>query len=132
MLTIELPENKKAGQKNKELLEYFKERLGRVPNLYASMMHSENALTNYYQFHTTKVSLSKRECEAIMLVVSQENNSLYCLSAHTMIGKLNGFNEDQITQLRRGVAEFDKKLDALVKFIKNVVEEKIRCAGEIH
>ncbi len=109
---------------NQKFSLYFKERLGTVPNVYASMMHSENAMNNYYQFHTRKITLSKKECEAIMLVVSQKNNSLYCLSAHTMIGKLNGFNEAQILDIRLGKATFDKKLDALVKFIKNVIEEK--------
>ena len=39
MLTIEIPDNKEVSKKNKEFLKYFKERLGSVTNLYASMMH---------------------------------------------------------------------------------------------
>ena len=79
------------------------------------MMYSDNALLAYYPFHSRKTSLSKRESEAITLVVSQQNNAMYCLSVHTMIAKLNGFSDDEILKLRKGVAPFNSKLDALVK-----------------
>ncbi|SEL10393.1 hypothetical protein SAMN05421740_103509 [Parapedobacter koreensis] len=49
---------------------------------------------------------------------------MYCLSAHTMIGKLNGFSDGEIIQLRRGRAPFDGRLDALVQLAKGIVEEK--------
>lgn len=100
---------------NRSYLEYFNERLGHVPNLFIAMMYSDNALLAYYPFHSRKTSLSKRESEAITLVVSQQNKAMYCLSVHTMIAKLNGFSDDEILKLRKGVAPFNSKLDALVK-----------------
>ena len=56
-----------------------------------------------------------------MLVVSEENQSFYCLSAHTMIGKLNGFSDEQIMQIRQGQVEFDHRLNALISFVKSVI-----------
>jgi len=124
MVTIDIPNGEDLNTENRNFWMYFKERLGRVPNLYASMMHSKNALSNYYQFHTRKVSLTKKEIEAVMLIVSEENQSLYCLSAHTMIGKLNGFSDEQIIQIRQGQVKFDHKLSALVSFAKSVITGK--------
>ena len=110
-----LPSETGIGKKNKEFLEYFNKRLGRTPNLLLAMMHSNSALSSYYPFHSRKTSLSKREIEAIILTVSQYNHAMYCLSAHTMIARLNGFSSEEILELRRGTASFDHRLDALVK-----------------
>jgi len=58
------------------------------------------------------------------LVTSQINGCRYCQSAHTVLGKLNGYSEEQILEIRSGSAAFDSKLDALVKFTKSVVENR--------
>lgn len=60
----------------------------------------------------------------VNLAVSQVNNCLYCLSAHTAIAKMNGFSEDQILELRQGIASFDNKLDALARLAKNITETR--------
>ena len=124
MTTIGIPKLSEVSIENKNYIDYFNKKLGRIPNIYAAMMHSENAFITYYPFHTHKISLSIKECEAISLVVSQENNSHYGLSEHTMIGKLNGFSETEIMQLRSGTADFDKRLNSLVQLVKNVLEQK--------
>lgn len=116
MVTINsFPNEAGLNKKNKGYLEYFNKRLGRTPNLLVAMMHSDQALSTYYTFHSRKTSLSKREIEAITLTVSQHNGAMYCLSAHTMIAKLNGFSDENILELRRASASFDGKLEALVK-----------------
>ena len=103
------------SEKNRVYLDYFNKKLGHIPNLFAAMMYSDNALSAYYAFHSRKTSLSKRETEAIALTVSEMNKAMYCLSAHTMIAKLNGFSDEDIVELRKGTAPFDSKLNALVK-----------------
>ncbi|MEL6355507.1 MAG: carboxymuconolactone decarboxylase family protein, partial [Bacteroidota bacterium] len=50
---------------------------------------------------------------------SQVNDCRYCQSAHTAIGKMNGFTDEQILEIRQGIASFDTKLDALAKFTYN-------------
>ncbi len=51
-------------------------------------------------------------------------HSLYCLSASTMIGKLNGFSDAEILELRTGNDCFDAKLNLLVQLIKNSLEQR--------
>lgn len=119
-----LPDLAAVSEKNQRYAAYFMKKLGSVPNLYAAMMHSGHALGAYYAFHTRGSSLSKRESGAITLVVSQYHRAMYCLSAHTMIGKLNGFSGEEIIQLRGGRARFDAQLDALVQLAKGIVEGK--------
>ncbi|WP_298734154.1 carboxymuconolactone decarboxylase family protein [uncultured Chitinophaga sp.] len=110
-----LPREETVNSKNRDFIEYFNKRLGRTPNLLVAMMHSANALSAYYPFHSRKTSLSRKEIEAITLTVSQHNGAMYCLSAHTMIAKLNGFSDEEILELRKGSASFNPKLDAMVK-----------------
>jgi AhpD family alkylhydroperoxidase len=77
-----------------------------VPNLYATIAYSEHGSGNYLQLQNGKTSLSKTEKELVNLVVSQENGCRYCQSAHTVIGKMNGFTEEQILEIRSGSAAF--------------------------
>ena len=60
----------------------------------------------------------------VNLAVSEVNNCIYCLSAHTAIGKMNGFTEDQILELRAGKASFDGRLNALARLAKNITENR--------
>jgi AhpD family alkylhydroperoxidase len=123
MVHIEIPDSAALSEENRNYVEYFDKRLGHIPNLYLYMMHSAFAFDTFYTFHNRKTSLSLREREVISLVVAEVNKSLYCLSAHTMIAKLNGFDEEQIIQLRQGKAGFDPKLDALAGLVKRLAEK---------
>jgi AhpD family alkylhydroperoxidase len=71
-----------------------------------------------------KSTLRGKEREVINLVTSQINGCRYCQSAHTALGKMNGFSEAQILEIRQGSAAFDAKLDALAKFAASVVENR--------
>jgi len=124
MTTIAMPAIQEISKENKHYIRYFNERIGHVPNLYLSMMHSAHAFENFYHFYERKTSLSLREREAINLVMAQLNGSHYCISAHTMIAKLNGFSDDEIMQLRRGRANFNTKLDAVVRLVKALAQNK--------
>jgi AhpD family alkylhydroperoxidase len=95
-----------------------------VPNVYASLAHSDTALGNFLAFGSSKTSFSAKEKEVINLVVSQINDCTYCLAAHSAMGKMNGFSEEEILELRAGTASFDPKLDALVKLAKYTAENK--------
>ena len=75
---------------------------------------------DYLALQNRKSSLKAKEREVINLVVSQINDCRYCQSAHTELGKMNGFSEEQILELRSGTASWDSKLDALAKFVKNI------------
>ncbi|MBU3011201.1 carboxymuconolactone decarboxylase family protein [Polaribacter vadi] len=120
MSTFNVPTKNEVSENNQAIFNQLEKGLGFVPNLYASFAHSETALGNFLAFGQGKTSFSAKEKEVINLAVSQVNECVYCLSAHTAIGKMNGFTDAQIIELRTGNASFDSKLDALSKFAKSV------------
>ena len=124
MNTFPIPQRENVSPANQTIFDGIKKSVGFVPNLYAIFAHSENALGNYLNLQSGKSTLRAKEKEVISLVVSQLNNCEYCLSAHTAIARLNGFSDEQILQIRRAEISFDRKLDALAKLVKAIVEER--------
>lgn len=78
-----------------------------------------------------KTTLKAKEKEVVNLVTSQINGCRYCQSAHTALGKMNGFTNEQILEIRGGSAGFDDKLDALVKFTAATVSNHGKVQEEI-
>ncbi|WP_421803577.1 carboxymuconolactone decarboxylase family protein [Flagellimonas sp.] len=124
MSTINVPKREEVSAANQAIFDNLEKAVGFVPNLFATYAHSENALGNYLTLSNAKTSLKAKEKEVVNLAVSQVNNCIYCLSAHTAIGKMNGFTDDQILELRAGKASFDEKLDALANLAKNITENR--------
>lgn len=131
MSTFNVPTRDQVSPNNQAIFDNLQKALGFVPNLYATYANSDTALENYLAFANAKTSLSAKEKEVVNLAVSQVNECIYCLSAHTAIGKMNGFTDDQILELRSGRASFDNKLDALARFAKNVTENRGRTDAAI-
>jgi len=124
MSTFNVPKKEEVSETNQAIFDNLEKQIGFVPNLFATYAYSENALKNYLDFSGAPSSLKAKEKEVINLAVSQANNCEYCLAAHTAIGKMNGFTDDQIIELRQGKASFDEKLDALAKLAKNITENR--------
>lgn len=124
MTNFNVPGREEVSANNQTIFDTLKKALGLVPNLYAVMAHSETALSNYLQFQNAKTSFSNKEKQAVNLVVSQVNECLYCLSAHTLLATMNGLTEQQTIEIRKGGAVFDLKLDALVALAKELTEKK--------
>jgi len=124
MNTFNVPTREDVSENNQAIFDNLNKALGFVPNLYATYANSDTALENYLNFSNAKTSLSAKEKEVVNLAVSQVNNCIYCLSAHTAIGKMNGFNDEQILELRSGIASFDNKLDALARLARNITENR--------
>ncbi len=124
MSTFNVPKRDEVSEANQAIFDNLEKTVGFVPNLFATYAYSENALANYLNFSNAKTSLRAKEKEVVNLAVSEVNNCLYCLSAHTAIGKMNGFTDDQILELRAGKASFDNKLDALARLARNITENR--------
>ena len=107
MSTFNVPKREEVSSKNQAIFDQLEKSVGFVPNLYAAYAHSENALANYLALSGAKTSLTAKQKEVVNLAVSEVNECIYCLSAHTAIAKMNGFTEDQILELRGGQASFD-------------------------
>ncbi|NMM48521.1 carboxymuconolactone decarboxylase family protein [Marinigracilibium pacificum] len=130
MKKFEVPTREEVSGKNQEIFDTLNKNLGFVPNLYAYYAKNENALGDYLAFQNRKSTLRAKEKEVINLVVSQYNGCRYCQSAHTALGKMNGFTDEQIIEIRTGKATFDTKLDALARFTLSTIENKGKASGE--
>ncbi|MGE5106365.1 MAG: carboxymuconolactone decarboxylase family protein, partial [Sphingobacteriales bacterium] len=75
---------------------------------------------NYQNAPTT---LSNKEKEAVNLIVSEVNGCVYCKSAHTVLGKMNGFTDEQLLDIRRAKVQ-NPKLDALVKLAASITKNR--------
>lgn len=124
MSTFNVPKREEVSSNNQAIFDNLEKAVGFVPNLFATYAYSENALGNYLNLSNAKTSLKAKEKEVVNLAVSEVNNCIYCLSAHTAISKMNGFTDDQILELRSGNASFDNRLDALAKLAKNITENR--------
>ncbi len=108
---------------NQTIFDNLNKALGFVPNLYATIAYSENGLSRYLAYQNAKTTLSNKEKEAVNMVVSEVNNCLYCKSAHTLIGKMNGFTDEQLLDIRRNKAD-NPKLDGLVKLASSITRNR--------
>ena len=120
MTTFNVPTREEVGADSQAIFDNLKKALGMVPNLYATFAHSQTALPTYLALQNARSSISGKAREVVNLVVSQVNECAYCLAAHTAVGKMHGFTDAQIIEIRRGGASFDPKLDALAKLVKNI------------
>ncbi len=122
-----VPTRAEVSADNQGIFDGLQKNLGFVPNLYAYFAKNDTALGDYLALQNRKSTLRAKEREVINLVTSQINGCRYCQSAHTALGKMNGFTEEQIIEIRKGTASFDSKLDALAKFTASVVENRGRA-----
>ncbi|KOY87683.1 alkylhydroperoxidase [bacterium 336/3] len=128
--TFTVPTRADISANNQGIFDNLQKGLGFVPNLYAYFAKNETALADYITLQNRKSTLKAKEREAINLVTSQMNGCRYCQSAHTILGRMNGFTDEQIIELRKGSASFDNKLDALVKFTASTVENRGKATEE--
>jgi len=126
METFKVPQKEDVSTTNQNIFDNLEKQLSFVPNLYATMAYSETGLQNYLNIQGAKTSLTNKEKEVVNLVVSQINECRYCQSAHTAVGKLNGFSDDEIIELRKGRASFNSKYDALARLTADITENRGR------
>jgi uncharacterized peroxidase-related enzyme len=130
MTRFTVPTREEVSTANQAIFDNLEKGLGFVPNLYASFAHNETALGDYLALQNRKSTLRAKEREVINLVVSQVNDCRYCQSAHTALGKMHGFTDGQILEIRSGEVSFDPKLDALAKFVKETTVNRGKPTAE--
>ncbi len=131
MRPFKVPTREEVSEQNRKIFDDLESKVGFVPNIYATYAYSEHAPARYLTFANGKTSLSNKEKEVVNLIVSQVNGCTYCQAAHTALGKMNGFTEEQTIQLRKGEAPYNTKYDALVKLAKSIAENSGKVSDEI-
>lgn len=128
MVNFTVPGRDEVSENNQAIFDNLNSKLGFVPNLYAYYAKNDTALADYLTLQNRKTSLSGKEKEIVNLVTSQINGCDYCKAAHTAIGKMNGFTDEQILEIRGGRVSFDNKFDALAQFTATVVQNRGRAS----
>lgn len=120
-----------ANTNSQGIFNNVKSKIGMLPNLYAAMGVSDKLLGGFLAFTETLKSgeLTDKEYEAVALATSQVNGCAYCLSAHTAIGKMNGFTEEETLDLRDNSIA-DSKLNALVILANELAERKGKASDD--
>jgi AhpD family alkylhydroperoxidase len=121
-----------ASSQSRQIFEVIEKTVGMLPNIFAVIGNSANALGSYLAFSEAQKngSFNAKEREAIFLAVSEENGCNYCLSAHTAIAKMNGFSDDETLLLRAGIHS-DNKLSILTNLAKSIVSNRGRADEEL-
>jgi len=125
MSNLKITKPEEANSTSKEIFDGMKKQMGMVPNVYAAIGNSGQALkaTMAIQESLTEGEYSGKEQETIALSVAEANACDYCLSAHTAVGKMKGLTEDQTIAIRNGSIE-DEKLKALSDLAKAITETR--------
>lgn len=131
MRPFNVPAKEEVSDENRQILEQLENQLGFIPNIYATYAHSDTALGRYLAFANGKTSLSSKEKEVVNLAASQVNGCTYCQAAHTQLGKMNGFTDEQILELRAGKASFDPKIDALARLTRELIANRGRISDDV-
>ncbi len=129
---IAVPTKEQVDSTSQGIFDDLKGQLGMVPNLYATLGYSSNALSTFLTLSgsASKGVFSNKEVEAIKLAVSEANNCIYCKSAHTAIAKMNGFSDAETVELRKATIA-DEKLNVLTNFAKQIAEKAGHVDEEI-
>ena len=116
-----------ANEAQKKILEGIQAKMGKVPNIYATMAHSPSTLQAMlaYSMGLKKGVLTPREIEAIALAVGQNNNCDYCVAAHTVIGMKSGLTEAETIEARQGISS-DVKMDVLLELAVEISQTRGR------
>ena len=123
MKTFTVPTRDQVVPANQAIFDNLQKALGFVPNLYATIAWSDNGLARFLAYQNAKTSLSNKEKEAVNLVVSQVNGCIYCQSAHLVLGKMNGFTDEQLLDIRKEKS-LDAKLNSLVRLAADITRNR--------
>ncbi len=114
-----------------ELLDRVQQQLGRVPNLYAAMAQAPAALEGYLAMREQLGHgvLRLRVREQLALLVAQENDCTYCVSAHSLRGAKLGLTEPQLLATR-DADDADPHTRALLALARELIRTRGRIGEE--
>ncbi len=125
MSRLTLVDPSQANEQVHEMFEAIKAKAGRVPNMMRAMATAPAVLEGYLGLSgaLSQGVLDARLRERIALEVGQANGCDYCVSAHNLLGKLAGLDEQERKQNRQGRSG-DPKADAALQFASAVLDQR--------
>lgn len=107
----------------KEILDEIRKAFGMIPNLFLTYAHHPPLLeANWHKVKKVMMEgdLSRKNKEAIALLVSQDNGCKYCVAAHSGALKSIGVSDDEIKNIAENLdeADFSPMEKALIRFAR--------------
>jgi uncharacterized peroxidase-related enzyme len=125
MTRTTIPTRDQAPVDSQPTLEGFEKFFGFVPNLFAVIGKSPNALAAFKGLQIPlQKTLDAGMRERIALAVSEVNGCEYCIRAHGFIGTRFGKLDLEEMELNRHGKSGDPKAEAAVSFAKKVTETR--------
>jgi uncharacterized peroxidase-related enzyme len=114
-----------ATGKAKELLDAVQAKLKITTNIARVMANSPAVLQGYLSFSGALAggALDPKLREQIALAVGEQNSCQYCVSAHTVIGKMTGLSDAEIDAARDAKSSSAKNAAAL-QFARQIIAKK--------
>lgn len=112
-----------APEGSRAPLEALRSKYGRILNIHGEMAHAPALLHAYAALNGAlgeHGSFDAATREAIALAVGAADHCEYCQAAHTMAARKAGFSEEQTLRIRNGDDDFDPRLAALLRVVREV------------
>ena len=131
MKTLKALTPDQVDESTQKVFTAIKQKVGMLPNLYAAMANSPQMLSGFLAFEDAlkRGSFSAKESEAISLAVSEVNYCEYCLAAHSAVGKMLGYSDSEVIEIRRGTST-DRKLRFLTLLAKELTEKRGKASRD--
>lgn len=112
-----------ASPEVEAIFQDIKKAFGMIPNLFKTYAHHPPLLeANWHKVKRVMMegALSRKNKEAIALLVSKDNGCKYCVAAHTGALKAIGVSAEEISRIENDLdqAEFTDKERALIRFAR--------------
>lgn len=111
--------------RSQEILTQVESAIGMVPNLHRTLAQSPAALRSYSAMVGALSGgiLDPKLRESIALATAAKNGCSYCASAHTVIGRGAGIEEDELTR-NLSFGSSDPKTLATLAFVEALLAER--------
>ena len=122
-----------APAASKPIMEGIQKGFGFIPNLMATFANSPEMLKGYLALDAEwdKTSFTPQERNFALLAASLENECGYCIAAHSTIAKaFQKVPGEIIAAIRAGKPTGDKKTDALINFVRELVAKRGHASRE--
>jgi AhpD family alkylhydroperoxidase len=121
-----LPVNpEQAAGRARELLHPVQTALGTIPHMMRTVAQSPAVLEGYLGFGQALGNglLPPKLRQQLALTVAEASRCVYCLSAHTAIGRGVGLHAEELLAARGGTSTNDRG-DAALRFARRLVEQR--------
>lgn len=117
-------EQSQETEKIKEIYEIVQSKIGMVPNLYRVLGGSPKVLEGYFDFNMIlgQTSLSPQLREQLAIAIASANSCQYCLSAHTLLGKMAGVPHEELASAQSAHSH-DTPTQAALVFARQILEK---------